>query len=201
MTREFDDLVDDVSGAERERLRRAHDMLVAAGPSPELPPRLADPSKPPEADIAFFPKRRWAAAAVAAAALAAAAFGGGYLVGHSGEGDGFAVREVVRLNATPAAPEGSRASLRLGNRDEAGNWEMLVSVSGLRKLPERGYYRLWIARGGEPRLRCGDFAVRGGDERETVHFTVAYRLKPGDRWVVTEQLPGHHDPGRIMLTT
>ena len=34
----FDDLIgEDVPAWERERLRRAHDLLVAAGPPPELP--------------------------------------------------------------------------------------------------------------------------------------------------------------------
>ena len=47
MTREpdFNEFVgEDVPAEERERLRRAHDLLLAAGPMPELPPGLEEPS-------------------------------------------------------------------------------------------------------------------------------------------------------------
>jgi hypothetical protein len=203
MTRDFDELIDDVEGEERERLRRVHDLLIAAGPAPELTPKLQQPGAPPTADIAFFPKRRHAAAAVLAAAIAAAAFGGGYLVGHSGDGDTFAAREVVALSATGGAPQNARASIKLGKRDGAGNLQMVVNVGGLEKLEPRAYYRLWLKRREKgTTLPCGDFVVEGPDKRTTVRFTVSYSLKPGDRWIVTEQLPGEHDePGRLLLTT
>ena len=37
---DFDELVPDAEEGERERLRRVHDMLVAAGPPPELTPQM-----------------------------------------------------------------------------------------------------------------------------------------------------------------
>ena len=42
MTADFDQLVDvaDLSPEERARLERVHEMLVAAGPPPELPGEL-----------------------------------------------------------------------------------------------------------------------------------------------------------------
>ena len=41
MTPRFDDLIeDDVTGAERTRLEKVHELLVAAGAPPELSPRL-----------------------------------------------------------------------------------------------------------------------------------------------------------------
>ena len=40
---EFDDLVGDVPADERERLLRVHEMLVQAGPPPEIPPELERP--------------------------------------------------------------------------------------------------------------------------------------------------------------
>ena len=59
-------------------------MLVAAGPPPELPPALADPTAPTEAEvIPFWNRRRNAAIAVLAAALAALAFGVGYITAAS----------------------------------------------------------------------------------------------------------------------
>lgn len=202
MTHDFDELIDEVEGEERERLRRVHDLLLAAGPAPELTPKLQQPGEPPIADIAFFPKRRHAAAAVLAAALAAAAFGGGYLVGHSGGGDTFAARETVVLRGTPSAPDGARASIKLGNRDDAGNLQMLVSVGGLAKLEPREYYSLWLQRADRATLPCGEFVVEGPDKRTTVRFTVSYKLRPGDRWIVAKQPPGEHEePGRVLLTT
>ena len=42
MTRgvDFDELMEDADPGDRERLRRVHDMLVAAGPPAELPPEI-----------------------------------------------------------------------------------------------------------------------------------------------------------------
>ena len=201
MTPNFDELFDDLEGEERDRLRRVHDLLVTAGAPPELTPRLAEPTAPPTADIAFFPKRRHAATAVAAAAIAAAAFGGGYLIGNSGGGDEFTASGTATLSATSAAPQNARASIKLGDRDEAGNFQLLVTVGGLPKLERRAYYRLWLKRG-ERALPCGDFVVNGTDDRATVRFTVSYEVEPGDRWIVAYQAPGKHDePGRVLLST
>ena len=46
---DFDELVggDDLPGPERERLQRVHELLVAAGPPPELPPELVQPDLDP----------------------------------------------------------------------------------------------------------------------------------------------------------
>jgi hypothetical protein len=202
MRPDFDELVGDVAEDERERLHRVHELLLTAGPAPELTPKLERPGEPPTADIAFFPKRRHAATAVAATAIAAAAFGGGYLVGHSGSGERFPARETLVLHGTRTAPEGARASIKLASRDEAGNLQMLVKVGGLPKLERRAYYRLWLQRTGKRALPCGDFQVEGPDKRTTVRFTVGYRVNPGDRWIVAKQPPGKHDePGPVLLTT
>src|SRR5437016_788732 len=80
----------DVPAEERERLRRAHDLLVAAGPLPELPPELEHRVEPAPAEVvSIFMRRRAAVVGILAAALAALAFGGGFLIGHSHRG-GFA---------------------------------------------------------------------------------------------------------------
>src|SRR5205823_11252602 len=78
---DFDELVDnDLTEEERERLEGVHELLVAAGPLPELPPYLEHLSAPEPAEVVpFFNRRRSAVAGIAAAAIAAAAFGGGYL--------------------------------------------------------------------------------------------------------------------------
>ncbi len=199
MRPEFDELIGtDVPADERERLRRAHDLLMAAGPLPELPPELEQPVKPPPAVIIpYFPKRRYAAAAVLTAALAALAFGGGYLFGHSNRG-GFAAAFKVRMHGTAAVPN-ALGSIQIGKRDEDGNWPMVVKVSSLPTLPPRGYYTLWLTKKGKPVAPCGTFRAHG--DKTSVTFTVAYTLRRFDGWVVTRQNPGHHEAGPVVLTT
>ena len=48
----FDDLVDQgLDLEERARLLRVHELLIAAGPPPELPPSLASPPPEPKATL------------------------------------------------------------------------------------------------------------------------------------------------------
>jgi Anti-sigma-K factor rskA, C-terminal len=200
MKPDFEDLVGtDLEPEERERLQRAHDLLIAAGPPPELPPGLADPMGPPEAEvIPFWNRRRNAVLAVLAAAVAALAFGIGYLTGHTKSNQSFTEGAIV-MSGTVAAPEGAHGSVQLGSKDDAGNWPMLVRVSTLQKLPEGAYYTLWITKKGRPAAPCGSFLVRGGDHPTEVKFTVAYKRANFDGWVVTVQKRGQHDPGRVVL--
>src|SRR5213076_2945891 len=97
MTPDFDELVGtDLEPEERERLMHAHDLLIAAGAPPELPPGLADPTGTPEAEvIPFWNRRRNAVLAVLAAALAALAFGIGYLTGNKHSGPSFSDGAIV----------------------------------------------------------------------------------------------------------
>jgi hypothetical protein len=201
VSQEFDELVgDDIPPAERERLLRAHDALVAAGPMPELPPELEEPVKPPTADIIpYFPKRRYAAASIAAAALIAVAFGAGYLAGHHGtNGGGFSAERKLRMHPTAQAPD-ALASLQLAKQDGNGNWPMLLKLSGLHKLASGAYYELWLTKNGKPIARCGGF--RASEDTTTVTLSVSYELKTFDGWVVTEQDPGQREPGPVLLTT
>jgi hypothetical protein len=200
MKPDFEDLVGtDLEPEERDRLRRAHDLLIAAGPPPELPPGLADPTGPPEAEIVpFWNRRRNAAVAVLAAAVAALAFGVGYLTGHKHSGQSFTEGAIV-MSGTVAAPEGAHGSVQLGSKDDAGNWPMLVRISTLHKLPDGAYYTLWMTKKGRAAAPCGSFLVRGGDHPIEVKFTVAYKRTNFDGWVVTLQKRGQHDPGRVLL--
>jgi hypothetical protein len=203
MARDFDDLVggDDLEPEEELRLREVHDLLVQAGPPPDLPPALERmPDEPEEAEILTYPmlpKRRWAAAAVIAAALAAAAFGAGFLVAH-GSDSGSSSVDAVRV-VPMRGVSGALASIRLGERDEVGNWPMELAVTGLPKQPEGAYYTLYLTRGGKPRIPCGYFRV--GDHTTTVRFTVPYKVEKGESWVVTYQPKGVHTPGRVVLKT
>jgi len=109
LTREpdFNEFVgEDVPAEERERLRRAHDLLLAAGPMPELPPGLEEPNvgeRPARLEenvYQLLPSRRTGAALALAAAIALIAFVGGYTAGFR-RGDGWIVTKQLPGQATP----------------------------------------------------------------------------------------------------
>jgi hypothetical protein len=202
MSPDFDELVGtDIEPEERARLLHVHELLVAVGPPPELPPSLADPSGPPEAEvIPFWNRRRNAAIAVLAAALAALAFGVGYLTGHQRSGSTLGSQGTVVMRGTSVDPDAS-GSIKLGSKDAAGNWPMLVRVSNLAKLPKNGYYTLWLTKKGRAVAPCGSFLARGGEHPTEVRFTVAYKRSEYDGWVVTKQKRGDRKPGQVLLKT
>ena len=69
---DFDELVGpDLDASERERLRRVHDALLAAGPPPDLGPRLGEPPVPSADVVPLAPRRRRRIALVALAAALA----------------------------------------------------------------------------------------------------------------------------------
>ncbi len=198
---EFNDLVDTtgLSPEEADRLRRVHELLVEAGPPPDLPPALEQPTNPTDAEVIDFPlmpPRRWAAVAIAAAALALAALGGGYLLGHAhAKPAAFATWRVV-----PMQGKGSLAVLRIGRHDQAGNWPMELIVSGLPTQPNRhAYYELWLSRNGKPVAPCGSFRVNARDT--TVRLSVPYSFSRFDGWVVTEQPAHDRGIGPVVLKT
>jgi hypothetical protein len=171
MSPSFDDLVgSDLEPGERERLERVHDLLVAAGPPPELEP---------QARVVAFPRRRRGAlvAIAAAVAVAALAFGGALV---RGEGDTF----VISMTGTTAAPAAS-ASLHVFGLDDAGNWPMKVTVEGLQRPAGGGPFELWLTRDGEREGLCGSFLT---DEsgHAVVPMNAPYRFDEYDGWVVVE---------------
>jgi hypothetical protein len=199
---DFDEIVDR-EGLEPEqeaRLRRVHDLLVQAGPPPDLPPALERAPRGASAEILQFPllpRRRWAVAAVAAVAAAAIAFGGGYFLGHS-------KTRAATLEASRIVPMhgsgGGLVLLRIADRDPVGNWPMEIEVTGLPKQPQRSaYYELWLTKGHKAVEPCGTFRVNAKTTR--VRFTVPYSLKDVDGWVITRQVHGDSPPGPVVLST
>lgn len=205
---DFDDLVDTggLGPDDEARLRRVHELLVQAGPPAELPPSLAHPptlQAAVPAEVIPFPRtaaRRMRAYALLAAAVAAVVFGGGFLLGHSkAKHATFDAIRVVPMHGVGAGA-GSTASIRIADRDSVGNWPMLVSVSGLPKQANpSSYYELWVTKNGKPVAPCGGFHVRGSST--TVELSVPYALKRFDGWVVTASVPGHRDPGTVVMST
>lgn len=178
---------DDLSREERAALIRAREALIAAGPTAEVPARLATPG----GARTRFPRRRALALAFAAALAGAAAFAGGYV---AGDDDFEAVRTVAMSGA------GATGVIELGPRDEAGNWEMVLEVRGLPVLTDpKGYYELALTIDGRPVAPCGTFKVRPGETR--VRFTASYQLGRFDGWVVLAHPRGHDATPAVVLRT
>jgi len=203
LTREpdFNELVgDDVPVAEADRLRRAHDLLLAAGPLPELPPGLAEPNvgerrtRRDENVYQLLPKRRTGAALALAAAIALIAFLGGYLSGY--RHNGFTAQYSVPMHAS--AGLGGSAQIKIGERDSHGNLPLRLEVKGLPKL-RTGFYEMYLTRG-KHIWTCGTFTA-GGQKTVKVMLSVPYQLQNGDGWIVTKELPGRPAPGPTVLTT
>lgn len=193
---DFIDLVgDEGSQEELEQLRRAHDLLLAAGPPPELSPRIR------EAPAAIskktrVPQRRRFTAVVIAVGLVAAGFGVGLVVADKGSEQ--AAPEHVYPMHPPSGTGAARASVALGEKDSVGNWPLVVQVSGLKTLPKGQWYELYLVRAGKIAGWCGSFNVKE-EGRTTVSMTVPYVLKRGDQWVVT-QSKGSPEPPWLLTT-
>jgi hypothetical protein len=188
---DLDELLDEgVDPAERERLQRVHDLLVAAGPPPELSPALSKRSAPKDEAYPLFPRRRRAAALALAAALAVAAFGAGFLVGDR-QAEASPER-VVAMSAPGTGP--ARASLAIFAKDDAGNWPMELTVRDLDPLHGSGRYELWLTKEGKLAAPCGAFSVEGS--KTVVPLNAPYRFSQFDGWVVVRE--GTTEP---LLTT
>src|SRR5690242_4340608 len=202
----FEDLVgtEGLSRDEEAKLRRMHELLIAAGPPPDLSPDLSVPPVPnAEADppeVAFLLRRRRGRALVLALAAALAAFVGGYAFGHAkGKPAAFSAIRSVPMHGS--AGTASHGVIRIAEKDSVGNWPMQFEVSGLPQQSNRAaYYELWLTRGGKPVAPCGSFRVNAKTTR--VRLSVSYALKNFDGWVVTAQTAAHHDGlGPVVLST
>lgn len=191
MTRppDFDELVgDDLEGAERERLLRVHDLLVAAGPPPDLPTEL---DKAPHADNVFRLPRRTLRLVAVAAALSVLVFAFGYLAGGGSDYETF---KWVDMSGTAAAVDAS-ARIELFDADKAGNWPMEITVKGLGPSPGGKPYEVWLTRGGERIALCGSF-LASPDGTTVVPMNAPWKLSDFDGWVVVEE-----GSDTVLLTT
>lgn len=197
----FDELVGaELEDAERERLRGAHELLLQAGPPPELPPQLW---KAPEFGVVSLKRRvakkRPVLLLLAAALSTVAIFAAGYAVANQRGGSGKAAvpARLLALRGTSIAPH-ARATLEVWH-SRAGNWPMTLSVVGLPKLPARKYYYVYLVRDGRPWGSCGSFRVRGSGA-VTLTLNAPYPLQKGDSWVVTRAGANGSEPGKTVLS-
>lgn len=175
MRPDFDELVGaDLDQAERARLERVHELLVAAGPPPE--PRASHVELPAR-------QRRRGALLALAAALAVAAFSlGAALV------DGSTSRTLdyeETLVGTAEAPA-AQASLLVFDIDDAGNWPLELRVEGLAPAAGGRPFELWLTRDGELAALCGSF-LTSPDGSAVVPMNAPYRFDEFDDWIVVER--------------
>ena len=186
----FDELVgNDLPAAERARLLRVHELLVAAGPPPEGMLSETPPAPLERAAAARSRARPRRLAPVAlAAALALAAFGAGFFVGDRGPG----TFEVLAMNGTSQAAAAS-GTIEVFDIDEAGNWPMELRIDGLEPSEQR--YELWLTKDGRLAALRGSFLVEL-EGTTKVPMNAPYRLRDYDEWVVVRE--GSETP---LLTT
>ena len=150
-----------------------HDLLVTAGPPPELTPQM---EAGPTLAMTIGGPRRAAACQRRVALLAAAivvlllAFLAGYITGNNRSAGG----QLLKLQGTAAAPNARGVAARRGRRP-AGNWPMQLAALGLPKLPPKGYYEVFLVRNGKPWAPCG---VVRREEREGRRLGAAERAVP-----------------------
>ena len=207
---DFDELMDGVESAEeRERLRRVHELLVAAGPPPELSPVLAGapaaPAEDEEPDTSWLPPRRLGAVVLVGAGLLAAAFGVGYVAGDSGSDSpptaAPAEQPTQVVSLRPSDQNNTAgASIRLGRKGSDGNWPMTLTVRGLKHLKNGDYYILALMRRGEPVVTCGTFNVSESGTT-TVEMVAAYDLKRFDGWAITQWESATRNERVVMTET
>jgi hypothetical protein len=172
MTPDFDELVGtDLEPAERERLKHVHELLITAGP----PPDLVEPKV-----VHLASRRRRGVLLALAAAIAVTAFAlGASLVGQGDEGGPF---EVSMKGV--GAFEGASATLTVFRVDDAGNWPMKLEARDLQPL-ERPF-ELWLTRDGSLLALCGTFRT-SQDGSAVVPLNAPYRIKDFDGWIVVEE--------------
>jgi Anti-sigma-K factor rskA len=178
---DFEDLVgSDLEPTERARLQRVHDLLVEAGPPPELAAELGG-AAPAAATVHARARRRLRALALAAA-FGALVFALGFVAGDRANDYGTFRVEVMTGSG---AAEGASARIEIFDKDDAGNWPMELDVSGLMPPASGRLYELWLTRDGQPAAFCGSF-LADPDGRTLVPLNAPWRLDEFDGWVVVE---------------
>jgi hypothetical protein len=197
------------TGDERQQLQHVHEMLLEAGPPPELGEKL---EAGPTLGMTLARQRhrrklkRRGMVLLAAAILVFMVFVAGYASRSTGGGGGGPQAVITQqLKGTSLVPQ-AQGTLQVWNSQDAGtNWPMTLTVVGLPTLAPHNYYEVYLVRNGKPWGSCGTFRV--GNSRNaagssvTVTLTAPYTLHPGDTWVVTRPGSGGTEPGQTVLSS
>ena len=189
----------ETTGAERQRLQHVHELLLEAGPPPELSPEL---EAGPNLKMTVGKRRRVvkqrAMLLLAAAVALSLVFLGGYAVGDNRGSSKSAPAVSLKLTGTSALPSAAQASLEVWH-PRAGNWPMTLTAVGLPKLAPHNYYEVYLIRDGRLSGSCGTFRVTNPKRAVTVTLNSPYTLQKGDSWIVTRPGPGGVEPGKTVL--
>jgi hypothetical protein len=193
---DFDELIGaDVAGEERERLRGVHELLVEAGPPPELPASLQHVPRPGEVRrLRKLSVQRKIALVAAALIVLVVTFTAGFATGHTNTAQPLA---TLHLSGTKAAPH-AQGTLDVSS-PVSGNWPMTLSVSGLPKVAAPDYYYVWLVRKGKPLAPCGEFVVAKPSDSLTLTLSAPYKLQRGDTWIVTRKAYNQPGTGQAVL--
>ncbi len=176
----FDELIGaEPTGADRQRLRGVHDLLVEAGAPPELTPEMESGPKIKmllgrERQPARTRRRGKLLPLIAAAVLIAVVFGMIHGLGNGGN-------EEIVLRGTAFAPQASARLEILG--EKSGKQPMRITVTGL-PTSGRAPYIVYLVRHGQVIAPCGTFAVTNSTRSSTHTLYSPYRLHGGDDWIV-----------------
>lgn len=181
----FDELIgEEPDGAERARLRNVHDLLLEAGPPPELTPEVA--SGPTLAMTLGRPRahssRRRAYALTAVAAALVALVVGLAVTGNSHH----TTYPAFTLHGTTLAPNASGSLYFL--KAQSPRPQLKLEVKGLPAVAKP--YVVYLVRNGRPVAPCGSFTVSNPHRELTTVITSPYRLQGSDQWIVTASGPG-----------
>lgn len=195
--RDLESLLDGVGLPDRNRFLRTHDLLLEAGPLPELPASLSKP--PPVAVRVLRPlptsaqPRTRALIAPLAAALALAAGAGIYVATRTSD----SILTTVTMHATAAAP-GASAVVRVGARDRSGNLPITLRVRGLPALPAGSVYEMYLTDKGRVVGSCGVFNSNG--RWTVVKLNAPYRVGEYSGWLIRSER-AHRPSSPPLLTT
>jgi hypothetical protein len=189
----------ETTGAERQRLQQVHELLLRAGPPPEL---SADLEAGPTLHMTLSKPRRAARPRamllLAAALVVALVFFAGYsFSNHRSAGPGPVQVKGEALQGTSLAPQ-AQGALQVW-QPTGGNLPMTLHVVGLPQLGPHENYEVYLVRDGRPWGLCGRFRSSGPRDSLTVPLNAPYSLRPGDSWVVTRPGPGGAEPGQTVL--
>jgi len=192
----------ETSGAERQRLQQVHELLLEAGPPPELTPEL---ETGPNLGATLGKRRRVKPRAMlllAAALALTLVFFAGYATRNHGSGKTATPVMAVALKGTSLVPAAQGTIQVWNDTNGHGNWPMTLRVVGLPQLPPHNLYEVYLVRNGRPWGSCGTFRVGGtgsAEQEVTVTLSAPYSLHKGDTWVVTRPGPGGAEPGQTVL--
>jgi hypothetical protein len=173
---DLDDLVGvDLPIPERERLLKVHELLLEAGP----PPDVAEETPV----VPLRPRRSRRVLLALAAALALLAFAAGTAVGERSAGRTVDFEESMRGTDSAA---GAAANLVVYELDDAGNWPMELEVEGLPPAASGRAFEVWLTKGGELAALCGSFRTDATGSA-SVPMNAPYKFSDFDGWVVVEQ--------------